>query len=205
MSHIPKERLNDLFKEQIKRLEECCGKMPQAVEILKSKKKQVLEKAESINMGFAHVPFLPVVSENYYSIYEWMRQIFFKNQWGYVLPTYVEVFHSFEIPVEPYYIFDVETGSALINRSPLGLENLLEEHGRRFLLITEAIAIAFHDRNILERHSLAAAGCYTKDVNFRCVPIIHVRKDNVATIDWGVKTAEVVSTYKNIGLPSCSK
>jgi len=151
-----REDLEKLFDRQIQTLQDR-GCPEQIVEILKNQRTQVIEKAREMTFAEGNIPFLPVISGTYLSVYSQMSMVEKGSQVGYSYLKPTLITDVVETPKDPYYIFDVEDGQAMRGKSPLQAEKLIKKQDRRCLTVFEVIALGIHT-DVLSGHYVDATG-----------------------------------------------
>lgn len=150
--------LETLFDSQIATLKDR-GTPKEIMEILENQKSRVLEKASSkVSSGVGNIRFLPVIPLTVRGPSDLMAMVRNGNQVGreYVDPT--RIFDMpLNIPKEPYYIYDVEDGSATRGKSLQDAREILRQQSRSPLTVVEVIALATHT-DVLSKHNVWALG-----------------------------------------------
>ena len=150
-----KEDLEKLFDSQIKKMIDR-GCPLEIVNMLREQRDRVLQKVSEITIGKKHIPFLPVISRIYLSIYSQMQMVRNGDKVGYTYLKPSEITDVVETPQDPYYyIFDVEDGEAMLGKSPQNAEKTIKQQNRRGLTEVEVIALAIHTD---VRHCVDALG-----------------------------------------------
>jgi hypothetical protein len=151
-----KEDLEKLFDTQIQTLKDR-GCPPVIIDMLKEQRDQVLQKASEITIAKKHIPFLPVIPRIYLSIYSQMQMVRNGDKVGYTYLKPSEITDVVETPQDPYYIFDVEDGEAMLGKSPQNAEKAIKQQNWRGLTEVEVIALGIHT-DVLSRHYVDAVG-----------------------------------------------
>ena len=151
-----KEDLEKLFDSQIKKMIDR-GCPLEIVNMLREQRDRVLQKVSEITIGKKHIPFLPVIPRTFLSIYTQMQMVRNGDKIGYTYLKPSEITDVVETPADPYYIFDVEDGEAMLGKSPQNAEKTIKQQNRRGLTEVEVIALAIHT-DVLSRHHVDALG-----------------------------------------------
>jgi len=151
-----KEDLEKLFDTQIQTLKDR-GCPPVIIDMLREQRDQVLQKASEITIDQKHIPFLPVIPRIYLSIYSQMQMVRNNDKVGYTYLKPSEITDVVETPQDPYYIFDVEDGEAMLGKAPKDAEKAIKQQSWRGLTEVEVIALAIHT-DVLSRHYVDAVG-----------------------------------------------
>jgi len=149
-----KEDLEKLFDTQIKILKDR-GCPAVIIDMLQEQRDDVLQKASEIPIGKKHIAFLPVIPRTFLSIYTQMQMVRNGDKIGYTYLKPSEITDVVETPADPYYIFDVEDGEAMLGKSPQNAEKTIKQQNRRGLTEVEVIALAIHTD---VRHCVDALG-----------------------------------------------
>lgn len=150
------EDLEKLFDSQIQTLQDR-GCPEQIVEIFQNQRGQVLQKASEMSLGKGNILFLPVIPRTYRSPYDLMAMVRNNDKQGHNHLNPTAITDEFETPKDPYHIYGVEDGQALLNESPEKAINILKEQSRFSLTAAEVMALATHT-NVLSRHYVWATG-----------------------------------------------
>ena len=151
-----KEDLEKLFDTQIKILKDR-GCPAVIIDMLQEQRDDVLQKASEIPIGKKHIAFLPVIPRTFLSIYTQMQMVRNGDKIGYTYLKPSEITDVVETPADPYYIFDVEDGEAMLGKSPQNAEKTIKQQNWRGLTEVEVIALAIHT-DVLSRHYVDALG-----------------------------------------------
>ena len=149
-----KEDLEKLFDTQIQTLKDR-GCPAVIIDMLQEQRDDVLQKASEIPIGKKHIAFLPVIPRTFLSIYTQMQMVRNGDKIGYTYLKPSEITDVVETPADPYYIFDVEDGEAMLGKSPQNAEKTIKQQNRRGLTEVEVIALAIHTD---VRHCVDALG-----------------------------------------------
>jgi len=150
-----KEDLEKLFDTQIKILKDRGCPAAVIIDMLQEQRDDVLQKASEIPIGKKHIAFLPVIPRTFLSIYTQMQMVRNGDKIGYTYLKPSEITDVVETPADPYYIFDVEDGEAMLGKSPQNAEKTIKQQNRRGLTEVEVIALAIHTD---VRHCVDALG-----------------------------------------------
>ena len=151
-----KEDLEKLFDTQIQTLKDR-GCPAVIIDMLQEQRDDVLQKASEIPIGKKHIAFLPVIPRTFLSIYTQMQMVRNGDKIGYTYLKPSEITDVVETPADPYYIFDVEDGEAMLGKSPQNAEKTIKQQNWRGLTEVEVIALAIHT-DVLSRHHVDALG-----------------------------------------------
>ena len=152
-----KEDLEKLFDTQIKILKDRGCPAAVIIDMLQEQRDDVLQKASEIPIGKKHIAFLPVIPRTFLSIYTQMQMVRNGDKIGYTYLKPSEITDVVETPADPYYIFDVEDGEAMLGKSPQNAEKTIKQQNWRGLTEVEVIALAIHT-DVLSRHHVDALG-----------------------------------------------
>jgi len=150
-----KEDLEKLFDTQIKILKDRGCPAAVIIDMLQEQRDDVLQKASEIPIGKKHIAFLPVIPRTFLSIYTQMQMVRNGDKIGYTCLKPSEITDVVETPADPYYIFDVEDGEAMLGKSPQNAEKTIKQQNWRGLTEVEVIALAIHTD---VRHCVDALG-----------------------------------------------
>lgn len=149
--------LEKLFDSQIATLKN--RGCPEAiVEMLQNQCGEVIAKASKMTFEKGRTPFLPVIPRVYLTIYSQMAMVRNGSKAGFTYLDPAEIADLVKTPSKPFYIFNVEDGTAMLGKAPEDAENLIKkQNGRRGLTEVEVIALCVHT-NVLSRHYVDATG-----------------------------------------------
>lgn len=144
-----------LFDEQLAVLQ-AVSTQQVTISALFKQKESVIARASEIIFLNSHTPFIPVIPSEWRSP---LDQVVFLHEErnGFCLVDPQNIWNNYEMPQKPYYIFNVEDGTALRRENPRAHEHHLDESGRRFLTADEIINLALQNE-VLRRHWLVAPG-----------------------------------------------
>jgi len=170
--------LERLFDTQIATLNDR-GVPPPIVETLQVQRDQVIVKAFEMSFENGRVPFLPVIPRTYLSIYSQMPMVRNGNEAGrtYLNPTTIT--DVVTAPKDPYYIYDVEDGEVMRDKTPKDAEKLIKKQGRLDLTEVEVISLGVHT-DVLSKHHVKAVGSRCGSVR---VPILYL-DGSWPKLDW---------------------
>lgn len=146
-----------LFDNQIQTLKDR-GVSSGIIQKLEAQKDAVLKKANTLLFGIRHIQFLPVIPNSSLSIEKQMEMVQNGIMKG---KSYLEssnITTVVQTPKEPYYIFDVEDGTATLGTAPQGAVKQFTEHNRSPLTAEEGIALVLHYPVILRHHYINLPG-----------------------------------------------
>ncbi len=128
------------------------------VKMLLNQRGQVLAKASNMYFDNGHISFLPVIPRTYLSIYTQMLMVKHNGKTGYTLLKPTAITDIMDTPEDPYYIYDIEDGEAMLGMAPRQKAEKLINKQRRFgLTEVEVIALGVHT-DVLSRHYMDAVG-----------------------------------------------
>ncbi len=194
------QRTEVLFAVQIATLR--ARGVPEAVVAsLERQREEVLAVAATLFLAEGRVLFLPVIP---LSVMDASRQMATVDYYGsagvnrHLTASVADVDDLFS-DGRPYYIFDVEDGSATLGHAPFVAAMVWAESKdrRRGLSLAESIALVRHGQaSVLSRHAVWAVGSRYEFWNQ--VPLIHL-ENGQPSLDWGDADYEDM----HIGAPSC--
>lgn len=197
-----KKELEVLFNNQWLMLKKR-GCPKQILEFFNNQKNEVVSVASRISFAKGNLPILLVVPRTYLTVYTQMPMLKNGNQRGYVSSLFcpTAVFETFETEKfkEPYYLLDVEDGSATFGKSSEGAEWEIKKLGRFCLTEIESIHFALQTE-VLKRHYLSATGCRHGDDSI--VPLLALDNRGRPILDWCRYRS---GRHPKWGLPSCAK
>lgn len=144
-----------LFQTQIATLKER-GVPEPVIGWFKNDKMRVLEQAMKMEFGKGNIPFLPVVSLEYRTLYDLMAMIRAEGKIGYTEGNYSIV--DIEETVPSTYIFDVSDGTTPFEGSEKKSEEILAQQNRFPLTLVEVIALCVHTDVLSRIGYLSALG-----------------------------------------------
>lgn len=193
LSADAKQVYKQLFNSQIATLKDR-GTPEQIVKILQGQKDWVLKKASEMTFGDGNIPFLPVIPRIHRSPYDLMAMV--RNNIGakgYIDLKPTMILDVVDVPSEPYYIYDIESGKFTFGKSPKNAEKILKSQKRSPLTAAEAIALVTHNTDTLSRHFVYATGSrYDSDF----VPMLWL-SDGRPRLDYGNRP-KLVWCYVNV-------
>lgn len=145
----------DLFNLQIQTLKNrgCPAKITDAYA---EAEKKIIEYAESIIFLEDHLLFMPVIPLYYIGYYGLASLMRYDDD------THGDVYMDLslledvkETPRRPYYIFNVEDGTEMIDRTPETAAIIIRQQNRFSATAAEAMNIAIHT-DVLSHHSIGA-------------------------------------------------
>ena len=151
-----RRQLEEFFNFQITTIRDR-GAPEQIVEILQSQKGVVLKKARKLTFGNGNIPFLPVIPRTFRGIYDLIVMVKNGEKTGRVCLDPTEISDVARTPQTPYYIYNVEDGSATRGEPPKNIRKIFKGQKRCPLTVAEAIALAIHTE-VLLRHYVWASG-----------------------------------------------
>ena len=175
-----KNDLEKLFDSQIKTLKDR-GVPKQIVEIIQNQKGSALQKASEMTFGDGNIPFLPVIPRSYRSPYDLMAMVKNGGKAGYTYLNPTEISDVVDAPQEPYYIYDVEDGSSMRDKSPESAEEALKWQKRSPLTAAEVMALTTH-ADVLSKHYVLATGSRYEHAGR--VPNVYLGYGGRPWLDW---------------------
>lgn len=156
---IEKLSADDLGKLFVSQLETLRDRgCPKAImKSFESQRNEVLTRSLKTTFIKGHILFLPVIPRTYRSIYDQMPMIRSSNGVGYTNLCPYEIYDVVEISRDPYYIFSIENGLAMLDKSSEEAEEFIKKQARRCLTEVEIIALAIHT-DVLSGHLVDAMG-----------------------------------------------
>ncbi len=151
-----REDLEKLFNGQIQTLKDR-GCPEQIVEMLQNQKGKVVERAREMSFVEGNIPFLPVIKSAYLGYYGLMSMVRNGDKQGYTYLNSATITDKFDTPEDPYYIYDVENGQALLDKSPEKAIDIIKGQSRSPLTAAEVVNLCIVT-NVLSRHYVDAAG-----------------------------------------------
>lgn len=151
-----REDLESLFDRQIQ-TEKDRGTPEAIIKMLQNQRSDVLSKASEMTFAEGHIPFLPVIPKTYVSIYYRMPMVKNGNKIGYTYLDPSELTDIEDVPGKPYYIYDVEDGTAMLGKAPRDAEKLIRKDKRFPLTADEVMSLGIHS-DVLSRHYVDAPG-----------------------------------------------
>lgn len=145
-----------IFDEQIKLLNER-GTPQGIINVLSSKRRQVIDAASGLNLLPERVPFLPIIPRGKMPASSQMQLIRYEQALGYSLLDEKLIHTIGGLPKEPYYIFDIEDGRIFMDISPYAAAVLIKASRREWLAAEEAIALC-SQTEVLLHHFVDAIG-----------------------------------------------
>jgi hypothetical protein len=150
------EDLKKLFDDQIQTLKDR-GCPEQIVEMLQNQRSLVLQKASEMSFAEGNIPFMPVIPRTYRSPHDLMAMVRNGDTKGYTYLNPTVITDEFKTPEDPYYIYDVEDGQALLGKSPEEAIDIIKKQSRSPLTAAEVMALTTHT-DVISRHYVYASG-----------------------------------------------
>lgn len=155
------KELEKLFDSQIRTLSD--WDLPLSfVGRLRNKEVGVLDKAIKMEIPEGHIPFLPVVPEEYISDFGMINLVCNGKNRGVLSVDSDKITNNVEVPEVPYFIFDVDDGREMLGKSPKRAKKLIIEQGRSCLTASEGITVCIHT-NVLSEHCVDCTGSNYED------------------------------------------
>lgn len=152
-----------LFDIQIQILKDR-GVPSDIIQKLENQKSAVLKKASDIPFKDGHIPFLSVIPSTLLSFEKQMEMVYHGSVRGRSYLNQSRVTSLAQIPKEPYYIFDVEDGTAALGKAPQEAEKQFADSNRSPLTAEEGIALVIQHPEILNDHFIDLLGSRLGDV-----------------------------------------
>ena len=150
------EAMCELFDSQIETLES--RGCPQAIlESVRGWKGGVVSKAIKMNIPKEHIPFVLVIPRAYMGIYGLMSMIRNGDREGDTDLNLSSITDNVETPKGLYFIYDIEDGESMLDKSSKEAEKLIKEQDRFCLTVEESIAMCIHF-DVLSRHIVSCTG-----------------------------------------------
>jgi len=175
---LKKGYLAKLFDSQIQ-TEKDRGTPEAIIEMLQNQRSEVLSKASEMTFAEGHIPFLPVIPKTYVSIYYRMPIVKNGNKIGYTYLDPSELTDIEDVSEKPYYIYDVEDGTAMLGKSPEKAEKLIRKDKRLPMTADEVMSLGIHT-DVLSNHYVDATGSRYKSSR---VPFLWLY-DGEPKLDW---------------------
>ncbi|OGD24835.1 hypothetical protein A2819_00485 [Candidatus Azambacteria bacterium RIFCSPHIGHO2_01_FULL_40_24] len=167
-------RLEQLFDAQIATLKDR-GVPEQIVKLFQKQRGPVLAKVSKMYVDNGYILFLPVIPRTYLSIYSQMLLVhngYKTGGYANLVPTAVT--DTVDTPEDPYYIYNIEDGELMRNKTPHDAEKLIEKQGRLGLTEVEVIALGIHT-GVLSKHNVDAIG---SRYNLNEIPYLYLEEGN---------------------------
>lgn len=148
--------LSKLFDTQMETLK-ARGCPKSVIDVLTSKKSEVIAKATEIETADGHTPFVPVVPRTEVDLGDLMKMVRNRDREGYNYLDQSDVSNVVDVPNGPYFMFDVEDGKDMLGKSPEKAEALIKKQKRTCLTADEGIALCVHT-NVLSDHYVDCTG-----------------------------------------------
>jgi len=183
-----------LFERQMSTLKK--AKCPPAIiNKLRNQCTYVLMIAEIEIIPNNHLAFIPVIPQVYLDIYGLMNLLKQKKHTGNTNLDPYKIINKDKCKKDPYFIYDVENGECMIDKSPAQAQKTIATGNRRYLTVDEAIALCLRTQ-VLKSHNIYCAGSRYKDEG---VPVLCIQ-DNHPRLSWHY----INDHGKNWGIPFCS-
>ncbi len=148
--------LVELFDTQIGTLA-VYGCPQSIIDVLVSKKSEVITKAMEMDIPDGHIPFIPVIPRTEVNLDNLMKMIHNDNNIGSNFLDQSQISNVVDVPEGPYFIYDIEDGKDMLGRSPKKAEKLIKEQNRSCLTVDESIALCIHT-SVLSKHCIDCTG-----------------------------------------------
>ena len=188
--------LTELFNAQLETLRsrECPKKV---LEVLGRKRNSVVARAEMMEIVSGHTAFLTVIPRAVLDVDVQMRMVRYKDKLASNFLDQSFIIDVIEVPDTPYFIFNVEDGELMLDRSMHDAGNLIESDERFTLTTEEVIALAVQT-NVLSHHCVGAAGSRYKGA--ADAPVLYLDSDDKPKLSYEF----VDIPHVTWGSPSCS-
>jgi hypothetical protein len=194
--------LETLFNSQIQNLKDR-GCPEEILICLQNQHSKVISKAQHMSFARDNIPFIPVIPQSVWDLKKIMNMVQVVNSNGKIKKGSIRLKISslkdiINVPIIPYYIYDVSKGGDLRGKSPENAERIIVWEGvRRCLTVDETIALCVHTRTLYDFNLWAAGSRYSADF-IPCVWHMHI---NGPMLSWNPK-----DSYDDFwGTPSCLK
>lgn len=165
--------LSELFDTQMETLK-ARGCPKSVIDVLTSKKSEVIAKATEIETADGHIPFVPVVPRTEVDLGDLMKMVRNRDREGYNYLDQSDVSNVVDVPKGPYFMFDVEDGKDMLGKSPEKAEALIKKQKRSCLTADEGIALCVHT-NVLPEHYVDCTGSRYRRADL--VPSVYLDDD----------------------------
>jgi len=162
--------LSKLFDTQMETLK-ARGCPKSVIDVLISKKSEVIAKATEIETADGHIPFVPVIPRTEVDLGDLMKMVRNRDHEGYNYLDQSDVSNVVDVPKGPYFMFDVEDGKDMLGKSPEKAEALIKKQKRTCLTADEGIALCVHT-NVLSEHYVDCTG--SRYVGAGWVPYVYL-------------------------------
>lgn len=156
--------LSELFDTQMETLK-ARGCPKSVIDVLASKKSEVIAKATEIETADGHIPFVPVVPRTEVDLGDLMKMVRNRDREGYNYLDQSDVSNVVDVPKGPYFMFDVEDGKDMLGKSPEKAEAIIKKQKRTCLTADEGIALCVHT-NVLSEHYVDCTGSRCRHAGF---------------------------------------
>ena len=177
-----KNDLEKFFDSQIETLNDR-GVPEQIVEIFQNQKGAVVKKVSEMAIGDGNIPFLPVIPRSFRSPYDLMAMVKNGGKVGYTHLNPTQISDVVDTPSEPYYIYDVNDGSSMRDKSPEpeAAEKTFKQQKRSLLIAAEVMALTTH-MNVFPKDYVWAYGSRCGHAN--TVLYVFLGYDDRPELDW---------------------
>lgn len=189
------DELISLCNKQIQLLQ--ARKCPAAIlKALTIKKTVAAIHACSMNIPTRHVPLIAVVPKALINLNDLMPMVRYNGLKGTNTLNQSYVHNVIEVPIEPYFMIDVEDGTATRNQTPEEAKINIANEERMGITPEEGIALSMH-KQTLAKHCIDCIGSYYKS------------KEKIPYFDFNMHALWLNYTYSHMqchgwGSPSCA-
>ena len=148
--------LNELFDNQMETLK-ARGCLQSVIDVLVSKKNEVIAKATEIETQDGHIPFITVVPRTEVDVENLIKMVRNRDREGYNYLNQSDLSNVVDVPNGPYFIFDVEDGKVMLGKSPEKAETLVKKQKRSCLTVEEGISLCIQTK-VLSEHYVDCTG-----------------------------------------------
>ena len=186
--------LNELFDTQMETLK-ARGCLQSVIDVLVSKKNEVIAKATEIETQDGHIPFIAVVPRTEVDVENLMKMVRNRDREGYNYLNQSDLSNVVDVPNGPYFIFDVEDGKVMLDKSPEKAETLVKKQKRSCLTVDEGISLCIQTK-VLSEHYVDCTGSRYRHSDK--VPFVDLDDDG-PKLDW----VDAGHSYDKWGSASC--
>lgn len=152
-----RKELGEFFDSQIQ-TEKDRGTPEAIVEMLQKQKTDVLNKTREMTFAKENIPFIPVITKTYLTIFSRMPMVRNGDNAGYSRLDPAKITDIQCVPKKPYYIFDVEDGTAILGKTLADAEGFIRRNERFPLTADEIMSLGIHSNVVLSDHYVLAIG-----------------------------------------------
>ena len=152
----------------------------QVLDILREQRDEVLKKAGGMTVGEGNIPFLPIIPYTCLSPYSLMSMVRIGDKAGRNYLKSTDIKNVVEVPENPYYIFDIDTGRGTLGKKREEVFSICSEQGRRCLTADEVMNLCIHS-NALSSHNVLAGG---SSYSLNGIPNVTFMRGDCAALGW---------------------